>query len=218
VGRCLWREYGSVIYNCCWPSPAQSFSGQSPVRLLIIFYCLRFETSLFVASSDSQGMVEVFDPASTRDLHLAVWISDWTNFMRTEQRTPSRTVDSSVILCCHETWDNHRATRWFIQAYSLPRKCVSTNRCLATDVSAVIFWLHTSAIHASCHNTFLICQSKIIRSLLFTLSCPLLRHELKKTAFVCHWVAVVDWHIIMRVFEGKDACVDVVGMRVYEDW
>jgi hypothetical protein len=44
---------GSVVYNCCWPSPAQSFSGPSLVGLVTIFYCLRFETSLFVASYDS---------------------------------------------------------------------------------------------------------------------------------------------------------------------
>jgi hypothetical protein len=35
--------------------PAQSFSGPSPVVLATIFYCLRFETSLFVTSNDSQG-------------------------------------------------------------------------------------------------------------------------------------------------------------------
>jgi hypothetical protein len=51
----LWREDGSVVYNCCWPSPAQSFSGPSPMGLVTIFYSLRFETSLFVASYDSQG-------------------------------------------------------------------------------------------------------------------------------------------------------------------
>jgi hypothetical protein len=72
----------SVVYNCCWASPAQSFSGPSPTGLMTIFYCLRFETSatwrvrslyfylpgtgwssytpqslcsLFVASYDSQG-------------------------------------------------------------------------------------------------------------------------------------------------------------------
>jgi hypothetical protein len=33
-----------VVYNCCWPSPAQSFSGPSPMRLMTLFYCLRFET------------------------------------------------------------------------------------------------------------------------------------------------------------------------------
>jgi hypothetical protein len=55
LGRSLWREDGSAVCNCYWPSPAQSFSGPSPVGLVAIFYCLRFETSLFVASYDSQG-------------------------------------------------------------------------------------------------------------------------------------------------------------------
>jgi hypothetical protein len=35
--------------------PAQSLSGPSPLGLETIFYCLTFETSLFVASYDSQG-------------------------------------------------------------------------------------------------------------------------------------------------------------------
>jgi hypothetical protein len=39
----------------CWPLPAQSFSGPSPLGLATVFYCLRFETSLFVDSYDSQG-------------------------------------------------------------------------------------------------------------------------------------------------------------------
>jgi hypothetical protein len=51
----LWREDGSVIYDCCCSSPAHSFSGPSPVELATIFYCLRLDTSLFVASYDSQG-------------------------------------------------------------------------------------------------------------------------------------------------------------------
>jgi hypothetical protein len=54
VGRSLWREDGSVVYNCCWPSPAQS-SGASPAGLITIFYCLRFKTSFFVVSYYSQG-------------------------------------------------------------------------------------------------------------------------------------------------------------------
>jgi hypothetical protein len=36
-------------------SSAQSFSGPSPFGLLTVFYYLRFETSLFVASYNSQG-------------------------------------------------------------------------------------------------------------------------------------------------------------------
>jgi hypothetical protein len=43
VGRPLWREDGSAVHNCCWPPPAQWFSGPSPAGLMI-FYCLRFET------------------------------------------------------------------------------------------------------------------------------------------------------------------------------
>jgi hypothetical protein len=37
VGRPLWREDGSVFCICCWPSPAQSFSGPRPLDLATIF-------------------------------------------------------------------------------------------------------------------------------------------------------------------------------------
>jgi hypothetical protein len=43
VRRPLWWEDGSVVYNCCWSSPAQSFSGPSPAGLITTFYCLTFE-------------------------------------------------------------------------------------------------------------------------------------------------------------------------------
>jgi hypothetical protein len=55
VGRPLWREDGFAFFMCCWLLPAQSFSGPSPLGLETIFYCLTFETFLFVASYDSQG-------------------------------------------------------------------------------------------------------------------------------------------------------------------
>jgi hypothetical protein len=54
VGRPLWREDGCVFCMCRWPLPEQYFSGPSPLGLATIYYCLRFETSLFVASYDSQ--------------------------------------------------------------------------------------------------------------------------------------------------------------------
>jgi hypothetical protein len=44
VGRSLWREDGSVVYNCSWSSPAQSFSAATK------FYCLLFDTFICVAS------------------------------------------------------------------------------------------------------------------------------------------------------------------------
>jgi hypothetical protein len=55
VGRPLWREDGSVFCICCWSLPAQSFSGPSFLGVAIIFYSLRVEISIFVASYDSQG-------------------------------------------------------------------------------------------------------------------------------------------------------------------
>jgi hypothetical protein len=51
----LWPGDGSFVYSCYWPSPARSFSSPRPAGLTTIFYCLRFGTSLFVASYDSQG-------------------------------------------------------------------------------------------------------------------------------------------------------------------
>jgi hypothetical protein len=67
VVRSLWREDGSVVYNCCWSSPAQSSSGPSPVGIATIFYCLRFETSPCSPIRTRRATVEVFYPASTRD-------------------------------------------------------------------------------------------------------------------------------------------------------
>jgi hypothetical protein len=48
-------ERTAVFFICCWPSPAKSLSGPSSVTLVTIFYCLRFETSLSVASYASRG-------------------------------------------------------------------------------------------------------------------------------------------------------------------
>jgi hypothetical protein len=85
----LGRGDGSVVCNCCCPSPAQSFSDPSPAGLMTTFYSLRFETppnpevqvpvfisrrntvaqlyrqtlgSLTVTSNDSQGYGGVIRP------------------------------------------------------------------------------------------------------------------------------------------------------------
>jgi hypothetical protein len=39
----LRREYASVVYNYCWPSPAYSYTGPSPAELMTKFYSLRFD-------------------------------------------------------------------------------------------------------------------------------------------------------------------------------
>jgi hypothetical protein len=44
VGRPLCQEVGSIVYNCCLVSPAQSFSGPSPTGPMPLFYFLKYET------------------------------------------------------------------------------------------------------------------------------------------------------------------------------
>jgi hypothetical protein len=91
----LWRANGSSVYNYCWSSTAQSFLGPSPAGLLTIFYCHRLDTPLawrarftylyspgtewpgynprhwvpfYSPPTNRNVTLEVFDPASTRDL------------------------------------------------------------------------------------------------------------------------------------------------------
>jgi hypothetical protein len=88
--------------HCCWPSPAQSFSGPIFAGLMTIFYCLRFDTPpnwsgrtphlyppgarcpsytprQWVFSSPPmtpRATVEVFEPAATWGFnHSWVWVS-----------------------------------------------------------------------------------------------------------------------------------------------
>jgi hypothetical protein len=108
VGRPLWREDVSVFCICCWPSPAQSFSGPSPVGLATIFYCLRFETSFLSPPTTRRATLEVFDPASTREASLSIsfldficWLlSLYITFQPTEYATPFPTVNLIASLCC----------------------------------------------------------------------------------------------------------------------
>jgi hypothetical protein len=53
VGRPLWWENGYNVYNCCWSSPAQSFSGPNPAGLMTTFYSFRFEIPLTWKSRSS---------------------------------------------------------------------------------------------------------------------------------------------------------------------
>jgi hypothetical protein len=49
----------AVVYNCCWSSPAHSFSGPSPAGLMTTFYCLRFQIR------NPEGQVPVFNTPGT---------------------------------------------------------------------------------------------------------------------------------------------------------
>jgi hypothetical protein len=99
----FWREDGSVVYNCGWSSPAQSFSGPSRVGLVTIFYCLRFETFLFVASHNSQGYgrgirpprinyVSFHDPVRTTEKTNAWPVRLLLLFIRCHSNACSKTV------------------------------------------------------------------------------------------------------------------------------
>jgi hypothetical protein len=72
---------------CCWPLPAQSFSGPSPLGLQTIFYCLTFEASLFVASYDSQGHGGGIRPRLHTGMLRLFWKSRYIAAARTAQNT-----------------------------------------------------------------------------------------------------------------------------------
>jgi hypothetical protein len=74
VGRPLWREDGSVFCICCWPLPAQSFSGPSPLGLAIEFTVSDLRLLFSSAPMTRRVTVEVFDPAST-------WVWDWHSYL-----------------------------------------------------------------------------------------------------------------------------------------
>jgi hypothetical protein len=99
VGHRLWREDGRIVYNCCWSSPAHSFSDPSPLGLWSTFHCRRFENFqpggpgpciyipqqqggpiilpalcfLFVALYDSQGYVG----GNWACLHAETQVTGW---------------------------------------------------------------------------------------------------------------------------------------------
>jgi hypothetical protein len=48
AGRSLWQEDGSVVYNCCWPSKAQSFSGFTASGSRLLFRRLHTGSTWFL--------------------------------------------------------------------------------------------------------------------------------------------------------------------------
>jgi hypothetical protein len=56
----MWWEGWSVVYNCCWTSPARSFSCPSPTGLMIIFYCLKF----LIPPTSSNSLAQLYFPVT----------------------------------------------------------------------------------------------------------------------------------------------------------
>jgi hypothetical protein len=113
MGRPLWREDGSVFRICCWSLPAQSFSVPSPLGHATIFYCLRFETSLFFASYDSQGHGGGVRPR----LHTG----QSQSHIATDGRSVGQLVSLSVCLCRAPSGahDQTFITLWQLRSYFL---------------------------------------------------------------------------------------------------
>jgi hypothetical protein len=109
-----------VIYYCCWPSPAQSFSSPSPARLMTTFYCLRFkipptwkarspylyptgtrwpsctpkQSSLFVAFYNLQG----YSGCIWTHLHMGLFLNQSNVLLTTFQHGLRRKHHSSVAV------------------------------------------------------------------------------------------------------------------------
>jgi hypothetical protein len=66
MGRSLWREDGSVVYICCWPSPTQSLSG--PI--------LWDSWSYFTVSTDGQSISKSWCRAPSA-AHDQIFITLW---------------------------------------------------------------------------------------------------------------------------------------------
>jgi hypothetical protein len=115
---------GMSFTNWHWSSPAKSFSGPSPVGLMTVLSCLRFETSLFIASYYLQGYGGGIRPR----LHTEVWLNQLRvhlyNFgeNRIQITTPNGSSTIQYLSVATETCINFVATLWFPQAYPLPRE------------------------------------------------------------------------------------------------
>jgi hypothetical protein len=101
----------SVVYNCCWCSPAQSFSGPTPAGLMTTFYCLRFERArspyLYPPgtgwpSHTPRHWVPFPSPFTTR--RATVEIFDPASSARTTSKTP-------FFYCCASSFPREHVYR-----------------------------------------------------------------------------------------------------------
>jgi hypothetical protein len=138
----LWREDGSVVYNCSWPSPAQSFSDPSPVGLVTIFYCLKFETSFRrvlqlaglrwrYSTPPPPGLVSSYIRRSAG----MTWATEWTpfyNLFRTENRKSTWTV-RLLHSSASSIFTAMRVHRTVAHLWPIPRFCVNYVNSGATN-------------------------------------------------------------------------------------
>jgi hypothetical protein len=91
------------LFICCWHLPVQSFSVLSILGLATIFYCLRFETSFFVASYDSQGNGGSIRPRLQVQVQVTLRLTCDFHISNSHAAGIEVTMSysSSVLLRCH---------------------------------------------------------------------------------------------------------------------
>jgi hypothetical protein len=126
TGLLMWEalsdERTVVIYNCCWTSPVQSFSGPSPARVMIIFYCLRFETpptwrTRSVYLYPPRNRVARLYPQALGFLFFSVWGYNWaTLFFRWSSLYSLRSCLLCRNLATAASFSYHATIRMHIHA------------------------------------------------------------------------------------------------------
>jgi hypothetical protein len=87
VGRPLWRQDGSVVYNCCCISPAVS----SPAGLTTIIYCLIRDSPIL------EGQIPVFISPRDRVNRLYPRLNQSQSYITTDGQSASLVWDSLPI-------------------------------------------------------------------------------------------------------------------------
>jgi hypothetical protein len=116
MGHSLWLENGSAIYNCCWSSPAQSFSTQSPGGL-VTYFTVRFETPpTWMARSPYLYPPGTGWPSYT-PRHWVLFLSP-----------PTKSLHGSLYRLAYNHWNSsiviETAIHLLLPAYSFPREYV----------------------------------------------------------------------------------------------
>jgi hypothetical protein len=103
VGRPLWREDRSVFCICCWPLPAQSFSGPSPVSDLRLPFSSPPTTRRVTVKVFEHTSTRVTALVNTSQCHTATNSFRYNGFSynsptRTWWKTPSLSVVKNACL------------------------------------------------------------------------------------------------------------------------
>jgi hypothetical protein len=110
-GRFLWLEDGSVIYNCCWPRQRRHSRVRVPRDSRSYFTVSDSRLPFSLLPTTRRITVEVFDPASTRDLQY-VWgyTISWVGSLTEEKSRVFNEISSTAFLVPTLCWEYNLVT------------------------------------------------------------------------------------------------------------